>query len=201
MLNLDKGINLFFGDTSSIYDVFGGLFKFLSMDNNFLFLSFDNDISSYIESISTYRQVNRDNFDKILNDNLFKIDIPVVFIDRNIHNIMGLIDSLVKTNLSCVVIIHTKANLINDILRLNADNRFLSNIYYLIKNPEYDSALSITHRPGGSIALPKIGNIFKMEKYMIKNCYNDDTFTVSQYKKSYIRDRKIDGFLDNSLEN
>jgi len=189
MIDLSKGLSLFISNDNQNEWTLSSLINFLSDEYTFLSVSFGREkfgLSSIMKKID----VNSTNYQEKIKENLFRVEILVVYIPYGLKGYGDFLSFL--RNLNLVVFIITPNSKSVDVL--DNCNSYITNFYEVKSNPDY--LTSNLKRFSNPIASVDFGSI--SDKYLIKNINTDEEFTVSQYKKSYIRDKKIDIFLDDN---
>lgn len=185
MIDLKKGLSLFMTYDSQLNYTFYSLLSFLSNDYTILSIGFGDDKFG-IPSLCTNIKVNESNYLELVNKNLFRVEIIAVHIPHNLKDYPKLLEFLTKLNLIVFII----STLDNSIKILLDGESYIRNFYEIKKEKEVNN---------GSIGLGTLPNFedLLIDRNIFVNITNDDEFTISQYKTSYIRDKKIDIFLDN----
>jgi hypothetical protein len=189
MIDLSKGLSLFISNDNQNEWTLSSLINFLSDEYTFLSVSFGREkfgLSSIMKKID----VNSTNYQEKIKENLFRVEILVVYIPYGLKGYGDFLSFL--RNLNLVVFIITPNSKSVDVL--DNCNSYITNFYEVKSNPDY--LTSNLKRFSNPIASVEWGSM--SDKYLIKNINTDEEFTVSQYKKSYIRDKKIDIFLDDN---
>lgn len=189
MIDLSKGLSLFISNDNQSSNTLNSLISFLSDEYTILCTSFGQDKFGQ-SAIAKSIHINLNNYQEKINENLFRVDILVVHLSYHLPNYQEFFIYL--QNLNKITFIITPKIKLEKIL----DNcgSYIRNFYEVKDNPEYwNSGLKRFSKPQELLEMP--------DKYLIKNINTDEEFTISQYKKSYIRDKKIDIFLNNNDEN
>jgi hypothetical protein len=189
MIDLSKGLSLFISNDNQNEWTLSSLINFLSDEYTFLSVSFGREkfgLSSIMKKID----VNSTNYQEKIKENLFRVEILVVYIPYGLKGYGDFLSFL--RNLNLVVFIITPYSKSVDVL--DNCNSYITNFYEVKSNPDY--LTSNLKRFSNPIASVDFGSM--SDKYLIKNINTDEEFTVSQYRKSYIRDKKIDIFLDDN---
>jgi hypothetical protein len=189
MIDLSKGLSLFISNDNQNEWTLSSLINFLSDEYTLLSVSFGRDkfgISSIMKKID----VNSTNYQDKIKENLFRVEILVVYIPYGLKGYGDFLSFL--RNLNLVVFIITPNSKSVDVL--DNCNSYITNFYEVKSNPDY--LKSNFKRFSNPITSVEWGSM--SDKYLIKNINTDEEFTVSQYRKSYIRDKKIDIFLDDN---
>jgi hypothetical protein len=185
MIDLSSGISLFISNDNQNLWTLSELIRFLSDEYTFLNVSFGLDkfgISSTMAKIS----VTENDYKEKIKSNLFRVEILVINLPYRLQNYTQFFNFLQSLNISIFIITpHSKSLDIID-----SCNSHIRNFYEIKDNPDYTNSNSIA-----SVELGSLSN-----RYLIKNINTDEKFTTEQYKKVYIRDKKIDIFLDDDLE-
>jgi hypothetical protein len=189
MIDLSKGLSLFISNDNQNEWTLSSLINFLSDEYTFLNVSFGRDkfgLSSIMKKID----VNATNYQEKIKENLFRVEILVVYIPYQLKGYGDFLSFLRNLNITVFIITpHSKSV---DIL--DNCNSYITNFYEVKSNPDYlTSNLKIFSNPIASVDLGSIS-----DKYLIRNINTDEEFTINQYKKSFIRDKKIDIFLDDN---
>jgi hypothetical protein len=181
MINLSKGLTLFVSNDNSELCL-SSLTNFLSEEYTVLTFSFGKDKLGLSPT--------EDDFQEQVKKNLFRVEMLVVLLNYKLNNYTDFFNFL--TSLNLIVFIVTPRSK-SDILLDNAGS-YIKNFYEVKTNPDY--LTSNLKRFSNPIASLDFGSI--SDKYLIRNINTDEEFTVNQYKKSYIRDKKIDIFLNDN---
>lgn len=190
MIDLNKGLSLFMTNDSQLNYTFDSLISFLSNDYNILSVGFGDDKFG-IPSLCTNIKVNESNYSELITENLFRVDMVVVYIPYNLNNgYSKLLDYLSKLNLVVFII----SSIDNSIKILLNGESYIRNFYEIKKTKDVNNR---------NIGLGTISNFEELmiDRNIFVNISNDEEFTISQYKISYIRDKKIDILLDDDLDN
>ena len=189
MIDLSKGLSLFISNDNQNSNTLNDLIRFLSDEYTLLSVSFGRDkfgLSSIMKNID----VNATNYQDKIKDNLFRVELLVVYIPYQLKGYGDFLSFL--RNLNIIVFIITPNSNSVDILD-NCDS-YITNFYEVKDNPDYlTSNLRRFSNPVAEIYMESLS-----DKYLIRNISTDEEFTTNQYKKSYIRDKKIDIFLDDN---
>ena len=189
MINLSKGISLFISNDNQTLHTLSELINFLSDEYTFLNVSFGVDKFG-ISSIMAKINVKENDYKEKIKSNLFRVEILIINLPYQLQNYTHFFNFLQSLNITTFIITpHSKST---DIL--DNCNSYIRNFYEIKDNPDYIKRFS---NPT-SIASIDLGLL--SDRYLIKNINTDEEFTISQYKKSYIRDKKIDIFLDGNLD-
>lgn len=189
MIDLSKELSLFISNDNQNEWTLSGLISFLSDEYTFLSVSFGRDkfgLSSIMKKID----VDATNYQEKIKENIFRVEILVVHIPYQLKGYGDFLSFL--RNLNLIVFIITPHSKSLDIL--DNCNSYITNFYEIKDNPDYLTAN--LRRFSNPVANIDMGSL--SDKYLIRNINTDEEFTISQYKKSYIRDKKIDIFLDNN---
>lgn len=192
MIDLSKNISLFISESDFTSNVLSGLISFLSEEYNLLCVSFRNPVktttlgSNRFGKSSMFKNitVNPDDYQEQISENLFRVDVIIISLSYNLSNYKEFFHYLNQLNLTVFILVHDKKSV--ELLK-NCDTYF-RNFYYVSESKEYWKNLNIHNRPS------------LLDRYTFKNISTNEEFTISQYKASYIRDKKIDIFLDNDDE-
>ena len=182
MIDLSKGLSLFISNDKQVELCLANLINFLSEEYIVLKFSFGKDKFGISPT--------EDNFKEQVKKNLFRVEMLVVHLTHKLENHKDFFDFLTSLNLIVFIVTpHSKSSFI-----LDNSGSYIRNFYEVKENPDY--LTTNLRRFSNPIAGIDIGSLD--DKYLIKNINTDEEFTVSQYKKSYIRDKKIDIFLDDN---
>jgi len=183
MIDLSKGLSLFISNDNQIELCLSSLTNFLSEEYTVLTFSFGKDKFGLSPT--------EDNFKEQVKKNLFRVEMLVVHLNYKLKNYTDFFNFL--TSLNLIVFIVTPRSK-SDIL-LDNSGSYIRNFYEVKDNPDY---LTSSLKRFSNLTITNIDLDSLPDKYLIKNINTDEEFTVSQYKKSYIRDKKIDIFLDDN---
>ena len=183
MIDLTKGLSLFTIENTTDYTV-SGLINFLSDEYNFLNISFSVDKFGMSPLMSKIK-VTEGDYKKKIKENLFRVEALIIYYPYRLKNQNEFFKYLQDLNLM-TFLVTTKKGAIDIIDR----SGYIRNFYQLIDNPNYTPStfnMNILSSEG-----------FKFDdRYLFHNINSDEKFTLDQYKVAYIRDKKIDIFLDN----
>jgi hypothetical protein len=191
MFNLIKGTTLFFskGD-GQIFEI-AEIIKFLSDEYNFIYINTGVDkfgISPLVKSVKSNPEKISDN----IKDNLFRLDGVCIYIPQKLKDYKLIWNQLKEfENLYIIVICP-------ELYRLDViptDMVVFRQIYEVKDNPEWFKKMSFGGPPFNSQKIPDV------DRYIFINSLTEDEFTLKSFKLSYIRDKKIDIFLDNNEDN
>jgi len=182
MIDLSKGLSLFISNDNSELCL-SSLTNFLSEEYTVLNFSFGKDKFGLSPT--------EDNFQEQVKKNLFRVEMLVVHLNYKLKNYTDFFNFLTSLNL-IVFIVTTRSK--SDILLDNAGS-YIRNFYEVKSNPDY---LTSNLKRFSNLTIANIDLDSLPDKYLIKNINTDEEFTVSQYRKSYIRDKKIDIFLNDN---
>lgn len=189
MIDLSKGISLFISNDNQSSNTLNNLISFLSEEYTILCTSFGKDKFDQ-SAITKSIHINLHNYQEKIYENLFRVEILVVHLSYHLPNYPEFFSFLQSLN-KITFIITPKIKLEKI---LDNSNSHIRNFYEVKDNPEYwNSGLKRFSNPQQIIDIP--------DKYLINNINTEEEFTISQYKKSYIRDKKIDILLNNNDEN
>lgn len=187
MIDLTKGLSLFTIENTTDYTV-SGLINFLSDEYNFLNISFSVDKFGMSPLMSKIK-VTEGDYKKKIKENLFRVEALIIYYPYRIKTQ----DTLFKylQDLDIMVFIVTTKKGAYDIID---ESGYIRNFYQLIDNPNYTPA---TFQSFSNMNTLLSDGIKFDDKYLFHNINSDEKFTLDQYKVAYIRDKKIDIFLDN----
>ena len=187
MFNLIKGITLFLNKGDRQTQEIGNLIKFFNQEYNFICLSMGGidkfGISPLIKSIN----INENNLIEKIKENYFRLDGVAIYIPHKLKNYKKIWDQLKEFENLYIFIICP------EIYRLDViphNMVVFRQIYTLKDNPEWFEKL-ISYSSGNQ----------KVDKYIFINTQTEEEFTLESNKISYIRDKKINIFLDNNEDN
>lgn len=188
MFSLIKGITLFLNNGDGQVFEIAEIIKFLSDEYNFIYINTGVDkfgISPLVKSVKSTPDKISDN----IKDNLFKLDGVCIYIPQKLRDYKSIWNQLKEfENLYIIVIcpeIYTY-----DVIPI--DVVVFRQIYKLKQNPEWYNNLNFGKPPYHAQKMPDF------DRYIFINSFTEDEFTLKSFKLSYIRDKKIDIFLDNS---
>ena len=184
MIDLSKGLSLFISNDNQIELCLSNLINFLSEEYTVLTFSFGKDKFGLSPT--------EDNFQEQVKKNLFRVEMLVVRLNCKLKNYTDFFNFLTSLNIRVFIVTPRSKS---DILLDNAGS-YIRNFYEVKDNPDYLTSNLKRFSNPSPIASIDLGSLD--DKYLIKNINTDEEFTVSQYKKSYIRDKKIDIFLDDN---
>jgi hypothetical protein len=206
MIDLSKGLSLFISNDQSGWS-FNGLLNFLSDEYNILFVSFGKTTSpSGYQSFSLIT-VDDDNYKERIKQNLFRVNFIVINISKHIKDSRELLKFLSELNIITFIITSTYLSIhildnnttsnyseSKSIVDSAFSNRgpYVRNFYEITENKNYTQNNRFSS-PNANIDLGSIS-----DRHLFRNIINEEEFTLNQYKKSYIRDKKIDIFLDDN---
>ena len=176
MIDLSKGLSLFISNDNQNEWTLSSLINFLSDEYTFLSVSFGRD-KFVLSSIMKKIDVNSTNYQEKIKENLFRVEILVVYIPYGLKGYGDFLSFL--RNLNLVVFIITPNSKSVDVL--DNCNSYITNFYEVKSNSDY--LKSNLKRFSNPIASVDFGSI--SDKYLIKNINTDEEFTVSQYRKSF----------------
>lgn len=182
MFNLIKGLSLFLTKSDGQVQEVGKLFKFLNEDYNFLYLSFDTNLSHMKYIISgRYLTVNDGNLISTIKDNSFRLDGVVIHIPNKLD--YNKIWEGLKLFEHLFIIVICPYNSIMDVIPY--DKVVFRQIHTLKDNPKWFEKINLTGPPFYSQKNPK------EDRYIFVDSLTDEEFTISSYESSYIRDKKL----------
>jgi hypothetical protein len=192
MFNLTKGITLFFNKGDGQVQEIGSLIDFLNQEYNFIFINTGVDkfgLSSLVKSIHSKPEELSDT----IKNNQFRLNGVCIYIPQKLKDYNSIWNQLKEfENLHIIVICP-------DIHRLSVipiDRVVFRQIYELKDNPKWFDQLNFKHPLNWATRLDQ-----SIDRYIFVNSLTEDEFTLHSFKLSYIRDKKIDIFLDNDEEN
>ena len=166
------------------------LVKLYNEEFNFIFLNLGVDkygISPLIKSIKS----TEDNLVDTIKNNSFRLDGVVVYIPYKSNDFSKIWENLKQfDNLYIFVICQIGYKL--DVIPY--DNVVFRQIYTLKDNPKWFNQINFNGPPFYPQQIPDV------DRYIFLNILNEEEFTLESNKLSYIRDKKIDIFLDNSKD-
>jgi hypothetical protein len=185
MIDLSKGLSLFISGAPNDWTA-SGLISFLSNDYTFLSVSFGKDkfgIASDMAQLS----VDITNYQDKIKENLFRVEALVVYIPYDISKYSELLKFLSELNLiTFIVVPKLSQSLQEDSEKVN----IIRNFYFIKSNPNSNRFTTPQQLAGINV-----GEL--SDRYKIVNIGTEEEFTLNQYKKMYIRDKKIDHYLKN----
>lgn len=189
-MKVEKGITLFLNKmkiSESVSDIHS-LMKFLEEEYNFLYLSVD--VLTVRSKDSRHYQVRLDEISKTVSENRFRLEALVVHIKDRPSSFDSIWDQILEFENLIVIVI------CDDRWRLEAipETRVVfRQIIEIRENPDYIIPPS---RWNTQNILSDSG--IQHERCIFSDILTEEEFTVSSFKKSYVRDKKIDNLLDNS---
>ena len=190
MFNLIKGITLFLTKGDGQVGEIGELVKFFNEEYNFISLNFGVDkfgISPLVKSINATET----NFIDKIKENSFRLDGIVINIPYKIKFYNKIWKQLKEFENLYIFIICPS------IYRLDVipyDMVVFRQIYELKDNPVWFEKLNLKGPPFYDQKNPS------SDRYIFVNSLTEDEFTLESNKSAYIRDKKIDIFLDDSKD-
>jgi hypothetical protein len=189
LMKIEKGITLFLNKmrTSNILMDINSLINFLGEEYNFLHLSVVSRV--YGLNSQDYTQIRSDEILKTVSENQFRLEGLVVHIKDRPSSFDSIWDQILKFENLIVIVI------CDDRWRLEAIPKsrvVFRQIIEIKENPEYKI------RPSAWNAQSILSNLDRHDRCIFSDVLTEEEFTVSGFKKSYVRDKKIDNLLDNS---
>lgn len=194
MFELSKGRNLIINRNFSSDHIrsIDSIFGFLQDEYSYIFLNFgeiDFKMTSFTRSII----VNEQNYIKTIDENSFRLDGMVLYLPSNLKDYKSFFKEIINTDKTIFLIVEEK--ILNEVLSKN--DRIFNRIFKIDINPEWMASISRMSNSlsqGGSTKWESAG----IDRFMYTDVSTGDSFTLESYKTSYIRDKKIDIFLDNN---
>jgi len=190
-MNIQKGITLFInnGDIAT-FDHIRSLVEFLGEEYNFLNINFSGPDKVGVTPHFKLVNANEDDLEEKISKNLFRLDGILIHIQRGLRDWNHFYDIL-KSHENLIIFV-----VCPNFLRLEAiphERVVFRQIIEVGTNPDwYVSPKSPVY--GGN---PRNMD-FRIKRFFFRNILTEEEFYLDDFKKTYIRDRKIDNFLDES---
>jgi hypothetical protein len=186
MINIQKGITLFLTKEESQKSEVSGLVKFLSDEYNFISINVSTTIPAGTNKFGISTQP--EYISKAIKANSFRLDGVCLNIPPKLKYYKMIWNQLKEyENLIIFVICPSES-------RLDAiphDTVVFRDIFEIINNPDWNLTTF------GSFLANKDEDL-DTPRFLFRNILTEEDFSLDNFKQTYIRDKKLDIFLDDS---
>ena len=190
MINIQKGITLFLNNGDSQIQEVSNLVQFLNNEYNFICINTGVDkfgMSPLIRSINTKPE----DISKTIKENSFRLEGVCIHIPQNLKEDYKMVWNQLKEYENLIIFVICPSAFRLDVIP--HDMVVFREIFEIKQNPEWESRLS-----SFGAFLANKDSIGEIPRFLFEDVLTEEEFSLDNFKQTYIRDKKLDIFLDDS---